>query len=146
MEEAELVADRAHLRHLLREHPDWPRQEYADQIGRSLGWVKKWIKRLRGAPSTDEAVLWSRSSARQHLPPKTSALAIERILDIRDHPPENLRRTPGPKAIQYYLSRDQPLHSSGGLVPRSTRTIWKILTQHGRITHPPRRKRVPMER
>ncbi|HEY7123470.1 MAG TPA: integrase core domain-containing protein [Ktedonobacterales bacterium] len=146
MEEAELVANRAHLRHLLREHPDWPRQEYADQIGRSLGWVKKWMKRLREAPPTDEAVLWRRSSARIHPPPKTSALAIERILDIRDHPPENLHRTPGPKAILYYLGRDQALQSSGVLVPRSTHTIWQILTQHGRIAHPPRRQRVPMER
>ncbi|HEY7122967.1 MAG TPA: integrase core domain-containing protein [Ktedonobacterales bacterium] len=146
MEEAELVANRAHLRKLLREHPDWPRQEYADQIGRSLGWVKKWVKRLRAAPPTDEAVLWSRSSARKHPPPRASALAIERILDMRDHPPEHLHRTPGPKAILYYLGRDKTLQSSGGLVPRSTRTIWQILTQHGRIAHPPRRERVPMER
>jgi hypothetical protein len=35
MEEAELVADRAHLRNLLRDHPDWPHQEYVEQIGRS---------------------------------------------------------------------------------------------------------------
>jgi hypothetical protein len=56
MEEADLVADRAHLRNLLHEHPDGPRQEYADQIGRSLGWIKKWMKRLRGAAPDDEAV------------------------------------------------------------------------------------------
>lgn len=146
MEEAVLVADRAHLRKLLRDHPEWPYQEYADQIGRSLGWIKKWTKRLREVPPDDEAVLWSRSSARKHPPPKTSAAAIERILDIRDHPPQNLHRTPGPRAILYYLSQDKALHSSGGLVPRSTRTIWQILTQHGRIAHPPRRERVPMER
>lgn len=123
MEEAVLVADRAHLRTLLRDHLDWPRQEYADQLGRSLGWIKKWTKRLREAPPGNEAVLWSRSSARKHPPPRTSTLAIERILEMRDHPPENLKRTPGPRAILYYLGRDQALQSSGGLVPRSTRTI-----------------------
>lgn len=129
MEEAVLVADRAHLRKLLRAHPDWPRQEYADQLGRSLGWIKKWTKRLREAAPDDEAVLWNRSSARHHPPPKTSPEAIERILDIRDHPPEHLQRTPGPQAILYYLGRDQALQSSGGLVPRSARTIWQILTR-----------------
>ena len=101
MEEADLVADRARLRKLLHEHPDWPRREYADQLGRSLGWVKKWMKRLREAAPTDEAVLWSRSSARKHPPPRISPQAIERILEIRDDPPENLQRTPGPKAILY---------------------------------------------
>jgi hypothetical protein len=146
MEEAELVANRAHLRTLLRDHPDWPHQEYADQIGRSLGWVKKWIKRLREASPNDETVLWSRSSARKHPPSRTCPEAIERILDIRDHPPENLHRTPGPRAILYYLGRDTALHSSGGLVPRSTRTIGQVLTQHGRIAHSSRRERVPMER
>jgi hypothetical protein len=32
--EEHLVADRSHLRRLLHDHPDWPYQEYADQIGR----------------------------------------------------------------------------------------------------------------
>jgi hypothetical protein len=144
MEEADLVADRVHLRKLLHEHPDWPRQEDAEQIGRSLGWVKKWVKRLREAAPTDEAVLWSRSSARQHPPPRTSQQAIERILEIRDHPPEHLHRTPGPRAMLSYLGRDKTLQASGGLVPRSTRTIWHILCAHGRIGHQPRRDRVPM--
>ena len=88
----------------------------------------------------------SRSSARKHPPPRISPQAIERILEIRDDPPENLQRTPGPRAILYYLGRDKPLQSSGGLVPRSTRTIWQILCAHGRIAHQPRRERVPMER
>src|SRR6266516_5138028 len=44
------VADRAQLQHLLHEHPEWTHKELADWIGRSLGWVKKWVKRLREAP------------------------------------------------------------------------------------------------
>src|SRR5215472_4525064 len=99
MEEAPLVADRAHLRKLLRTHPTWPYQEYADQIGRSYDWVKKWAKRLLAAPPDDESVLWSRSSARKHLSPPLDPAVIERILAIRDDPPEHLQRTPGPKAI-----------------------------------------------
>jgi hypothetical protein len=146
MEEAQLVADRAHLRKLLRAYPAWPYQEYADQIGRSYDWVKKWVKRLLAAPPDDEAVLWSRSSARKHPPAPLHPAVIERILDIRDHPPEHLQRTPGPKAILYYLHRDQELLAQGLRLPRSTRTIWEILHVHGRIATPHRREHVPVER
>jgi transposase InsO family protein len=146
MEEAELVADRAHLRKLLRAHPTWPYQEYADQIGRSYDWVKKWAKRLLAAPPDNEAVLWSRSSARKHLALPLHPAVIEQILDIRDHPPEHLKRTPGPRAILYYLHRNQALLEAGLRLPRSTRTIWEILHAHGRIAEQKRREHVPVER
>ncbi len=103
--EEQLVADRSHLRRLLLAHPDWPYQELAEQIGRPHDWVKRWVKRLRAAPPNDEVVLWNRSSARHHLPPPLPEAVINRILEIRDHPPEHLQRTPGPKAILYYLHR-----------------------------------------
>jgi hypothetical protein len=146
MEEAQLVADRAHLRKLLCTHPAWPYQEYADQIGRSHDWVKKWVKRLLATTPDDEAVLWSRSSARKHPPAPLHPAVIERILAIRDHPPEHLQRTPGPTAILYYLHRDQDLLAQGLRLPRSTRTIWEILHAHGRIATPRRRDHVPVER
>ena len=41
------IADRAMLQQLIQKHPEWTQQELADWIGRSLGWVKKWVKRLR---------------------------------------------------------------------------------------------------
>lgn len=144
--EEELVAARAHLRRLLLAHPDWPYQEYADQIGRPREWVKRWAKRLRAVPANDEAVLWNRSSARHHFPPPLDLSVIDRVLDIRDHPPEHLQRTPGPKAILYYLHRQEDLLAQGLRLPRSTRTIWQILTAHDRIAHVPRREHVPMER
>jgi hypothetical protein len=97
--EEQLVADRAHLRRLLHAHPDWPYQEYADQIGRPRDWVKRWVKRLQEAPADEESVLWNRSSARKQLPPPLHPDVIDRVLEIRDHPPEHLQRTPGPKAI-----------------------------------------------
>jgi hypothetical protein len=146
MEEAIFVAQRAHLRQVLRDHPAWPRQAYAAQLGRPLGWVKQWTKRLREAAPEDEAVWWNRSSARPPPPPTTSLAAIERILDIRDHPPEHLQRTPGPKTIRSSLGRDQALQASGGLVPPSTRTIWQMLTRSERLAQSARRERVPMER
>lgn len=144
--EEQLVAARAHLRRLLLAHPDWPYQEYADQIGRPREWVKRWAKRFRSVPVDDEAVLWNRSSARHHCPPSLDQAVIERVLEIRDHPPEHLQRTPGPKAILYYLHRQEDLLAQGLRLPRSTRTIWQILVAHDRIGHGPRRVHVPMER
>ena len=58
---------------------------------------------------------------------------------MRDQPPEGLGRTPGPKAIRYYLSRDAELATTGERLPRSSRTIYRILCQAGRI-----QRRVPV--
>jgi transposase InsO family protein len=72
---------------------------------------------------------------------------IERaILDIRDQPPENLGRVPGPQAILYYLPRHADLADLNGRLPRSTRTIWKVLRRHDRILQASQRKRRPLER
>jgi hypothetical protein len=144
--DAQWYADRTHLRILLRTQPTWTQRDYAEAIGRSLAWVKKWIKRLRVAPPHDVTVLRSQSRARKHPPPRLSQTVIDRILDIRDHPPAHLHRTPGPKAIRYYLEQDPELRAQGFRLPRSTRTIWQILRQHGRIALPSERRHQPVER
>src|SRR5207248_2109624 len=129
----QVYADRARLRDLLRQHPDWSTRTLAQQLGRSATWVKKWRRRLRAAPPDDDRVLADRSHARHLPPPSISPVVVERILAIRDDPPAHLRRVPGPKAIRYYLQQDAELVASGQRLPRSTRTIWAILTRHGRI-------------
>jgi hypothetical protein len=45
---------------------------------------------------------------------------------MRQTPPEQMPRVPGPKALLYYLPRDPELQALDAPVPRSTRTIWKI--------------------
>jgi hypothetical protein len=99
--EEELYAQRAALRCLLRTHPEWTHQELATHLGRSVAWVKKWTRRLRAAPPQDTAVLWSRSRAHAAPYQRWDTRVIERILAIRDQPPEGLRRIPGPRAILY---------------------------------------------
>ena len=131
--EAQWQADRAMLRTLLRTQPGWTHQDYADAVGRSLGWVKKWRKRLHAAPLDDVAVLHSQSRTRKQLPLKLSQTVIDRLLAIRSAPPAPINRIPGPKTIRYYLEQDPELRAQGLRVPRSTRTIWQILRQYGRI-------------
>ncbi len=144
--EAQWQADRAMLRTLLRTQPAWTQQDYADAIGRSVAWVKKWAQRLRAAPTDDLSVLRSRSRARKHPPPKLNQLVIDRLLEIRSAPPAPLHRIPGPKTIRYYLEQDPELQAQGLRLPRSTRTIWHILRQHGRIALPQRRDHQPIPR
>ncbi len=144
--EAQWLADRQHLRTLRTTRPEWTRQDLAQALGRSLGWVKKWIKRLRNAAPDDDTVLQSQSRARNHPPPELSQIVSDRMLAIRDDPPQNLKRIPGPKAIRYYLEQEATTTLAGARQPRSTRTIWRILRQHQRIQLLPHRTHQPLER
>jgi hypothetical protein len=144
--EATWQADRTALRMLLRIHPDWTNQDLADTLHRSRGWVKKWRTRLRSASPDDPTIICSRSRARIHPSATVHPTVVERILEIRDHPPEGLQRIPGPKAIQYYLQRDSTLREQALPVPGSSSTIWRILRRHSRITEPTTRRRRSIER
>ncbi len=122
--EAVDYAARANLRRLMQRHPQWTQKQYAHEVGMSLGWVKKWKKRLQEAEPGEEAVLHSRSRARKHPPERISQPVVDRIVAMRDEPPEGLGRTPGPKALLYYLPRDAQVQ--GERLPRSSRTIYQI--------------------
>ncbi len=144
--ESEWFAQRAALRCLARQHPEWTQIELAATVGRSRSWVVKWLIRFKDAAPDDLAVLHARSRARHTPPPSTHKAVVERILSIRDEPPEQLRRVPGPKAILYYLPRDSEAQALSVPLPRSTRTIWKILRQHARIEREMPRRHQPLVR
>jgi len=142
-------ADRVNLFHLQQHHPHWTHQQLADALGRSREWAKKWRKRLRDEVAAGKPlheVVQGHSRARKHQPAVTDALVEEHILSIRDQPPEGLQRTPGPKAILYYLSRDHGLQAAGVRLPRSSRTIYRILKKHGRMVQRKPRQHEPQER
>jgi hypothetical protein len=91
--------------------------------------------------------LHARSRAR-HTPPASLAsqlAVVQRILEIRSAPPENLQRVPGPEAILYYVQRDPALKQAGVRLPRSQTPIWKILRQAGCMAQDRRRKPKPLE-
>lgn len=121
------IVDRARLRLLHRQHPDWKKRKLAEELGYSLSWVKKLLKRFAEADPNDDAVLLSLSRAPgQHR--KLVGEEVERkILEIRDHPPGQLARVPGPVTILHYLHHDEEIRKSGAYLPRSTSTIWAIL-------------------
>jgi hypothetical protein len=45
--EAQLIVQRASLRWLAQRYPTWTQPDLATALGKSLAWVKKWLKRLR---------------------------------------------------------------------------------------------------
>ncbi len=96
-------------------------------LGRSLGFVNKWVKRIRCAPSGDSTVLFGLPRGHKTASAPIDPLVEERILAIRDEPPENLKRVPGPKAILYYLPRDPAFQQRQATLPRSTRTLLILL-------------------
>ncbi len=99
--EADLIAKRAALRWLVERYPHWTHHELAAALQMSRSWVSKWLHRLRQADQEDVMVLHSRPCAR-HTPPASIAsqpAVVQRILEIRTAPPENLHRVPGPEAI-----------------------------------------------
>lgn len=138
--EAEWQADRALLRDYLRTRPDLPLNEIARRIGRSYSWAKKWTQRLRATVSQEVSVLCSHSRRRRTPFPRWHPLLLKRIEAIRLTPPANLRRTPGSKTIQYWLARDPDLRRLGCRLPRSPRTIWKLLRSLGLISPIPSQK------
>ena len=68
--EALWVSQRAHLRHLLHLHPDWTTQQVADAVGCSTSMVSKWRRRFAATVPFDVSVLFSRSRAPHHHPPR----------------------------------------------------------------------------
>jgi Integrase core domain len=146
--EAQLIVQRASLRWLAQQHPSWTQQDLATALGKSLAWVKKWLKRVGEAKPTDVMVLHARSRARKTPPASiiSQTAVVQRILEMRESPPENLHRVPGPEAILYYLHRDPALQKAGVRLPRSQTTIWKILRLFGCIAQEHRRKPKPLER
>lgn len=134
--EEQWIVDRCQLRAVWLEHPEWSKRMLAEAVGRSKSWVKKWMKCICSSPLGDREVLNGQSQLRKQPPARVAPEVVRHILDLRDHPPHKLGRTPGPLTILYYLKQDQSLTQAGYTLPRSTRTIWKILDRHHRILRP----------
>ena len=143
MSEIEWLVDRVKLYELRRTAPELSIKELADEIGRSETWTRKWCRRLDAGDADDPTIFYSQSRARHTSNVRVGPAVEEAILSIRDEPPDNLRRTPGPLTILYFLGKEEELKEAGHYLPRSTSTIWKILKRHDRILQKPKRTHQP---
>ena len=143
--ESEWEFDRIRLVQLRRAHPDWTLPRLAQELKRSLSWVKKWLKRFREAGQATLAMFKSQSRAPHHRSRRVVDAVRDAILSLRDELKAVYGRVVGPKTILYHLHRDAALQAQGMYLPRSTRTIWQVLKEGGRI--PTRaREHHPLER
>src|SRR5579862_4257615 len=135
--ETEWRVARARLRDLLRENGQASHQELAEQLGYSVAWVRKWRKRLAQAPPDDEQVLYGQSHRPQHIPRCVSLQIEERIIELRVSLSEQYHRTVGARTIAAYLQHEAA--QLEGIVPASSRTIWRILRrrQYILVVSPP---------
>jgi transposase InsO family protein len=142
--EEEWMRDRAFLRGLLRQHPQASPQELARMTGRSVSWVKKWRKRLTDGDPHDPSLLCSRSRA-HHAPYfRWDIRVIQRIVEMRFAPPENLKRVPGPRALLYYLPRDPQLQAAQiPLPPLQSNEMARSCTRRAVWCAVPRSRRTP---
>jgi len=113
---------------------------------RSHSWVKTWLSRFKSTSPDDETVLWGKSHQPKKLPLPPNPILLERIFELRNHPPANLKRTPGPKTLSYFLQQDPVLQEQGITPPRSTSTIYKLLVRLGCLARPALKKTEPLER
>jgi len=132
--ESEWELDRMRLFQVWREHSDWTLVRLGRELKRSLSWVKKWLKRFQEAGQPTLEMFKSRSRAPLHRPRQIIRAVREAILDLRDQLKEQYGRVIGAKTILYHLNKNAALKTV--YVPRSTRTIWQVLKEGGRIpTH-----------
>jgi transposase InsO family protein len=119
------------LYRLLKRHTDWTVRQYADTLGRSERWVKKWRARFQAAPR--EGLQMFTRKTRQVVGSRITPLVRDAILNLREELTQRYRRPGGARRILYFLHLDEALKHAGVFIPRGARTIHRVLQDAGRI-------------
>src|SRR6266849_387028 len=129
--EEEWMRDRALLLDQLEKTPHASPQTLAQEIGRSVSWVKKWRKRLAEGDPQDLSLLCSHSRA-HHAPSfRWDPRVIQRIMEMRFAPPENADHVClglGPCSTTFPVTRSCKPHKylSPAPVERSGRSCTRL--------------------
>ena len=142
--ETEWRVARAQLREQLIDNPQSTHEALATQLGYSVSWVRKWRKRLANTPLADQSVLSCESHRPKRLAKQVSEAVEIRIIALRLALSEQFNRTVGGRTIAAYLK--QEAETLPGIVPTSSRTIWRILRRRQYILKPQRVEKQPFER
>lgn len=142
--ESERIFDRMQLHRLIEAHADWSDQRLADEIRKSESWVRKWRPRLTKREEHTFAIYLSQSRAPKTIWRKTDDEVKKVIGELREALSEHYHRKAGPKTILYELIKREDLKEIGHFIPRSERTIGKILKEMGYITPVPKWDRIPL--
>jgi len=124
--EAELCRAWAALWQLVQEQPRISHRQAAQQLGYSVGWVRKWRQRLAAGAATLEAALPSQSRRPRHSPRRISMEVAAQVVTLRHDLSQRYHRVVGPRTILAYLRQQSNWTAAW---PHSTATIWRILKQ-----------------
>lgn len=144
--EAEWMASRLELYRLWQENPAWGARQLAATLERSLSWVKKWLKRFRETEKITGDSFRSQSRRPKKEPKGQHPWVIEAVLSLRVSLSEQYHRKAGARLILYHLHKDPALQNIKALLPRSTKTIYKILKTGGLIQPQKPIIHIPVER
>lgn len=142
--ETEWRIARAQLREQLIDNPQSSHEALAKQLGYSVTWVRKWRKRLANTPLDDQSALNCQSHRPKRIPKRVSEAVEIRIIELRLALSAHFNRTVGARTIAAYLKHEA--EALPGIVPTSSRTIWRILRRRQYILEPQHTKKRPFER
>ncbi|MCL4880521.1 MAG: DDE-type integrase/transposase/recombinase [Anaerolineae bacterium] len=142
--ESQWIYDRMTLYTLSQQHPTWKATQLGAAMGRSERWVRKWLKRFAAVEAPHFKMFVSQSRAPKTRPQQTSDGVKDVICDLRVSLSETYHRPAGARLIQQYLKEHEFLQNSQEFIPRSTRTITKILSERGYIQRPKPRDHQPL--
>lgn len=127
------VVSRIELYQLWQAHPRWSARQFAEEVGMSESWVKKWRKRFQETSSIVASSFQSHSRATKTAPRQVHPSVQEAILELRDSLSAHYHRRAGAKLILYHLHSDPIFKQLGHRLPTSARTIYRILKSGGRL-------------
>lgn len=143
--ESQWIYDRMSLHKLMRKHPDWKTSHLAAVVGRSERWVRKWKSRFVAVTEPNFQMYQSQSCAPRNRPRQVLEEVKDVICDLRRSLSEKYHRPASAALIRHYLLQDQALSDRQVFIPRSSRTINKILRERGYIRTPPKPIHTPLE-
>ena len=142
--ESEWVYDRMRLYKLMVAHPGLSSARLAEAVGRSARWVRKWVARFKATEQPDMRLFASQSRAPKRRPRQVGEAVKDAICQLRQALSEQYHRPAGALLIRVYLLKDEVVKALGGFVPRSSRTITRILRERGYIRTPPKPTHMPL--
>lgn len=142
--ESQWIYNRMSLHHLLETHPDWSAQQVAAEMKKSERWVRKWRRRFKMVTEPHFSMYQSQSRAPKTRQRETPREVKEVIGELRERLSEKYHRKASASLIGEYLHQNKGLKEAGYFVPKSSRTINKILREMGYIVAKRKREHLPL--
>lgn len=142
--ESQRIYDRIALHKLMEREPQLNPPQLAKQLNRSERWARKWCRRFKATSKPSFEMYRSRSRAPKIRRYETSENVKDAICDLRVALSEQYHRKAGADLIKIYMQKEGWLPDGLGFVPKSKKTITRILRERGYIQNAPKHQHEPL--